>query len=614
MPYVRVLGFVTLFLAFIGGVASAGAAGITPPDQAFQFRAEWTDKGGVRVGWSIAPGHYLYRDRITASVAGRPVQIETEPGEPKDDPNFGPTEVYHASTMATVASGLLPNKGSLIVTYQGCAENVICYPPISKAIDLPSLLVSDAPEGTAAAASPDQVSDESEPAAVASPTAETSGIETESAALFGKGLISTLFAFLGFGILLSLTPCVFPMIPIMSGMLARSGGELSLGRSFVLSAAYVLAMAAAYGTLGIFAAWSGENLQAALQTPAAIVAMSLVFVVLSLSMFGLYELQLPQSWTSRLAETAGNKGSVGGSAALGFGSALIVGPCVTPPLAAALIYVAQTGQVLRGSLALFALGLGMGLPLVAFGMLGAKVLPRSGAWLARVKHIFGFIFIALAIWMLSRVMPVRLVAAIWGALFLAVGGYFFSALVFARSRRPSHFAAASIGALSIVYGGALLVGAGTATYEPLQPLAAVGLVTAPANATGEPDGLHTATNEFRIVTNGADLDRAIDLAQKQDRVVMVDFSADWCTECKLMERNVFSQEVVRRASRGMLLVRADLTHFDRDSKELMKRFGVVGPPTIVFLSPEGREIQEARIVGDVGVAGFLSKLAKAIRA
>ena len=176
------------------------------------------------------------------------------------------------------------------------------------------------------------------------------------------GLISTLLAFLGFGILLSLTPCVFPMIPIISGMLARSGGELSLGRSFVLSAAYVLAMAAAYGTLGVFAAWSGENLQAALQTPAAIIAMSLVFVALSLSMFGLYELQLPQSWTSRLAETAGNKGSVGGSAALGFGSALIVGPCVTPPLAAALVYVAQTGQVLRGSLALFALGLGMGLP------------------------------------------------------------------------------------------------------------------------------------------------------------------------------------------------------------------------------------------------------------
>jgi thiol:disulfide interchange protein DsbD len=474
-------------------------------------------------------------------------------------------------------------------------------------------LVGDAPEAGAATASSDQVSDESRPQVVASAAAAESGVETESAALFGKGLVSTLFAFLGFGILLSLTPCVFPMIPIMSGMLARSGGGLSLRRSFVLSATYVVAMAAAYGTLGIFVAWSGENLQAALQTPSAIVAMSLVFVALSLSMFGLYELQLPQSWTSRLAETAGNKGSIGGAAALGFGSALIVGPCVTPPLAAALIYVAQTGEVLRGSLALFALGLGMGLPLVAFGVLGAKVLPRSGGWLARVKHIFGFVFIALAIWMLSRILPIRLVAAAWGALFLAVGGYFMSAWIMAKPRRTSHAAAAAIGALSIAYGGALAAGASAAVYEPLQPLAAVGLVTAPANASDPSDGPHIATNDFRIVTNKAALDDAIDLARKQGRVLLVDFSADWCTECKLMERNVFSQEDVRRAFRGFLLVRADLTHFDADSKALMKRFGVVGPPTIVFLNPEGREIQEARIVGDVGVAGFLSKLAKAIR-
>src|SRR5262249_23376647 len=222
---------------------------------------------------------------------------------------------------------------------------------------------------------------------------------------------------------------------------------------FVLSAAYVLAMAAAYGTLGIFAAWSGENLQVALQTPTAIVAMSLVFVLLALSMFGLFELQLPQSWTAKLAETTGNKGSVGGAAALGFGSALIVGPCATPPLAAALVYVAQTGQVLRGSFALFALGLGMGLPLVAFGVLGARVLPRSGAWLTRIKHIFGFVFIALAVWMLSRVMPVRLMAAAWGVLFIAIGGYFVSALILAKPRRGRHVAVAAIAGGSLAYGG-----------------------------------------------------------------------------------------------------------------------------------------------------------------
>ncbi len=439
-------------------------------------------------------------------------------------------------------------------------------------------------------------------------TQETcSEIESESAALSGNSLSSMLFAFLGFGILLSLTPCVFPMIPIMSGMLARSGGALSLGRSFVLSASYVLAMAAAYGALGVFAAWSGENLQIVLQTPAATTAMSLVFAALALSMFGLYEIQLPQSWTLRLAENAGNKGSIGGAAALGFGSALIVGPCVTPPLAAALIYVAQTGLVIRGSLALFALGLGMGLPLVAFGVLGTRVLPRSGPWLTRVKHIFGFIFIALAIWMSSRVIPMQLVARAWGGLFLAVGGYFIAAVLMSRQRRLPHFAAATTGALAIVYGVTLAVGAGRSSYEPLRPLAAMGLVTSAANATVQADG-------FRTVTNEAALEDAIDLGRRQGRAVMIDFSAEWCTECKLMERNVFSQDAVRQELRGMLLVRADLTHFDQDSKNLMKRFAVVGPPTIVFLNPNGSEIQEARVVGDIGVAGFLSKLAKALRA
>ncbi|MCS3474170.1 protein-disulfide reductase DsbD [Bradyrhizobium elkanii] len=612
MPYVRILGFVTLLLGFVAGAALAGAA-ITPPDQAFRFHAEVADNGGVRVGWSILPGHYLYRDRIQASVNGRPVRIETIMGEPKDDPNFGPTEVYHASTTATVAADQLPDKGSLVVTYQGCAENVICYPPVSKTIDLPSLLVSDVPEGAAAAPASDQTADQLQVPAASTETT-TNGLEEESAALFGRGLISTTFAFLGFGILLSLTPCVFPMIPIISGMLARTEGELSLGRSFVLSSAYVLAMAMAYGCLGIFAAWSGENLQAVLQTPAAVLAMSLVFVALALSMFGLYELQLPQSWTTRLAQTSGNRGSVGGAATLGFGSALVVGPCVTPPLAAALIYVGQTGQVLHGSLALFALGLGMGLPLVAFGVLGAKVLPRSGAWLMRTKHIFGFVFLALAVWMLSRVLPVRLVAAASGALFLATGAYLAFTWAQAKPREGAHLAAAALGAVSVAYGGALVAGASVAVYEPLRPLAAIGLVTAPANATGSSEGLRFVANDFRIVTNGADLDYAIDVARKQGRTIMVDFSADWCTECKLMERNVFSQDVVRQAFRGFLLVRADLTHFDRDSKDLMKRFGVVGPPTIVFLSSEGREIQGARIVGDVGVAGFLSKLAKATRA
>lgn len=601
----RILGFLGFLLPLISG-APAGAAGIDPADQVFRVHAAWSDRGGVKLSWIIAPGHYLYRNRIAAVVNDRSVRIDSKPGEFKDDPNFGLAEIYRQSAEAVVALEPISAGDRLIVTYQGCAEDTLCYPPISKSVDLSTLLVDDAPERASDPSPATQVVEGQRKRAGAPDGATTIGIHSESAALLGHSLFSTLAAFVGFGILLSLTPCVFPMIPIMSGMLARSGGDLSTGRSFVLSAAYVLAMAAAYGTLGIFAAWSGENLQAALQTPVAVVAMSTVFALLALSMFGICELQLPQSWTSRFAAKAGNRGSVGGAVALGFGSALIVGPCVTPPLAAALVFVAQTGQVMRGSLALFALGLGMGLPLVAFGVLGANVLPRSGPWLARVKHIFGFIFIALSIWMISRVASAWLVIAAWGALVFAIGGYSIWSFVRASYRRLPEFAAVTIGTLAIVCGGALIVGAGTSADGLLRPFETVGLITYPANASAHKDG-------FRIATSEASLEDAIRTGRMQGRAIMVDFSAEWCVECKVMERDVFSQESVRQKLRGVLPVRADVTAFDRESKNLMKHFAVVGPPTIVFLNVDGTEIQEARIVGNIGVSGFLSKLETVLR-
>lgn len=601
----RILGVLGFSLLLVPG-APAGAAGIAPADQVFRVHAAWTDHGGVKLSWIIAPGHYLYRNRMAAVVKNRSVQIDTKPGEFKDDPNFGLTEIYRQSAEAVVALEATSAGNRLIVTYQGCAEDTLCYPPISKSVDLSTLSIDDAPERASDPSPATQLVKGQGQRAEAPDGATTIGIHSESAALLGRSLFSTLAAFLGFGIMLSLTPCVFPMIPIMSGMLARSGADLSTGRSFVLSAAYVLAMAAAYGTLGIFAALSGENLQAALQTPIAIVAMSTVFAVLALSTFGVFELQLPQSWTSRLAVKAGNRGSIGGAAALGFGSALIVGPCVTPPLAAALVFVAQTGQVMRGSFALFALGLGMGLPLVAFGVLGANVLPRSGPWLARVKHIFGFIFIALSIWMISRVASAWLAVAAWGALLFAIGGYSIWFFVRASCRRLSEFASVIVGALAIVSGGALMAGAGTGTDGVLRPFEAVGLITYPANASAHDD-------EFLVATSEANLENAMRAGRMQSKAIMVDFSAEWCAECKLMERNVFSQEAVRQKLRGVVPVRADVTAFDRESKNLMKRFAVVGPPTIVFLNGDGTEIQEARVVGNIDVSGFLTKLETVLR-
>lgn len=604
MPHTRSFRLIALMLSAMVWAVGAAAQGFKPPDQAFRFQVVRSGEGGVTVNWSIAPGHYLYRDRITAAVAGRALRLDTEPGEEKDDPTFGTTQIYRGAAEASIASALLPATGIFVVSYQGCAEDKICYPPVHKAIDVATLTFEEASDSAVKSAYPEP---SNAAAADAKPEASAAGAEAESATLSGDSLLSMVAAFFGFGILLSLTPCVFPMIPILSGMLARSGTNLSFGRSLALSLAYVNAMAAAYAALGVFAAWSGDNLQAVLQTPTAILGMSAVFVLLALSMFGFYELQLPQSWVSRLSGKAQSQGSVGGAAALGFTSALIVGPCVTPPLAAALVFVAQTGQVARGSAALFALGLGMGLPLVAFSVLGAKALPRSGPWLERVKHIFGFIFIGLAIWMLSRMISVRLTTAAWAVWFVVMGGYLTSMLIASKHRRILQLAAAALGVLAIGYGSALALAAGFASYAPLQPLAALGLVTSP-------DGQGDGADGFQVVTTEAHLNQAIERARAEGRTVMVDFAADWCTECKLMERNVFAREAVRRELRRFLLVRIDLTHFGEEGRTLMKRFAVVGPPAIIFLTPEGKEIQDVRVVGTVGVEGFLSKLAKALRA
>jgi thiol:disulfide interchange protein DsbD len=606
MSYVRMLGFVTLLLRLMAAAVPVLAATPMPADQAFQLRAQLDAEEGIELTWTIAPGYYLYRDKIVVTLDGQRIRIATDKGEPKDDLNFGMTEVYHASTIATVPAELLPETGRIIVTYQGCGENTICYPPIAKTVDLATLLIADAPENGAAAKSPSAAGSASESDLLTwgPPTADAAGTE---AGMLSGSLLTTMLAFLGFGLLLSFTPCVFPMIPILSGMLARADNRLSVMRSLILSAAYVVAMALAYGTLGIFVAWSGENLQTVLQTPLAVLAMSALFVALALSMFGLYELQLPHAWTARLAVSAGAKGSIGGAALFGFGSALIVGPCVTPPLAAALVFVAQTGEVARGSLALFALGLGMGLPLIAFGVLGARVLPRSGAWLSRVKHVFGFVFVGLAIWMASRVVPVALTATAFGAMFIAIGLYFDVPRLFEEPRwRSASLARAGGGVVALLYGCVLVIGVALSDYGPLQPLVSIGMVASSADA-GSADG-------FQVVSNEADLDRAIDLGRQQGRGIMVDFSADWCIECRLMERNIFSKEEVRQQLRGWLLIRADLTHYDLSSKSLMQRFAVVGPPTVVFLNPDGSEIKDARVVGDVGVDGFLDKVAKAWRA
>lgn len=591
------------FLLFTAMAASAQAQSPPAADKVFQLSVAHSADDALILNWVIAPGNYLYRDKISVtSQQGAPVKVSTPAGDMKDDPSFGETEIYHRQARATVSAESVGDLNKLVVSFQGCAEQGICYPPVTKTIDLKTLSIA---ELTARTSAPAQSNSNwiSDPALERPSASHADALEAQpKKSDLGGSFISMLVAFVGFGLLLAFTPCVFPMIPILSGMLAQSGEKLTARRGFMLSAAYAMAMALAYASLGVVVAWSGQNLQAALQTPLALGVMSAIFVVLALSMFGLFDLQLPQAWQSRLVGAGSRRaGSLGGAAIMGFGSALIVGPCVTPPLAAALVYVAQTGNAWRGASALFALGIGMGLPLLAFGTFGASILPRSGPWLAHVKHVFGFVFLGVAIWVISRVLPTWLVLVLWGMGLAGTGIYLTAPQLRARTRAQAWRKwPAFAGAASVGVGGLLIIFAVVGSFGLLGQITRI-----PAFATIT--AAHAA--KFETVATSQALDATIASARQNGRPVVLDFSAEWCVECKVMDRTVFSDAAVLARLHDFTLIRADATNYNEDTRSLMKRFGVVGPPTVVFLGArDSKEIAGARIVGPVDSTTFLKRL------
>ena len=590
-----VLGIVAM-LAF-QGVAPAAASPDTPlpADQAFTISASQGSEGLLRVEWDIADGYYLYRDRITArSPDGATLSVETSPGIAKDDPNFGLSEVYYDWATAIVSAG----SRSIEISYQGCQEDGICYAPERRLIDPVTLTIASPSPPTLA-----QAPWTTEPAAATRTGTEPQRFELAPdkglvQSLLGRGGVALMLGmFALFGFLLAFTPCVFPMYPILAGALARQGDRLTPSRGFTLSVAYVLGLASAFALLGAAAGWSGQNLQMVLQSSWTTVIIVAVFVALALSMFGLFELQLPSAWTSWIAGRAGGpQGSAGSAIVLGFSSALIVGPCVTAPLAGALLYIAQTGDTALGAAALFALGFGKGLPLLLLGAFGGRMLPRAGAWMEQVKRAFGFTFLGTAIWLATPLIPPGVDLALWAVLLIALASYALSA---ALSHGLAFAAVRALGSMSLIYGAILMIGAAAGASDPLKPLAVF--------ADRGPTSPTRTELAFASVASAADLQAKMNA---DGRPTLIYFTADWCVSCRSIERAVFPDESVRQALSGIRLLKADVTNFDAQDAELMKQLRVAGPPTILFFDGNAREVAETRLVGNVSADSLTRSAAR----
>lgn len=561
--------------------------GKAPPsaDRVFSLSVQRDVDGSLKLHWMIDDGNYLYRDSIVAKLDDVVLPLQTPAGEQKDDPNFGEVEVYHDALDVTLKA---PVNGNLAVTYRGCAEAGICYPPITKNIDLTSLAVTAAPSllGRSAEAAPNKATKPASP-------------DDATTALNGS-IFAMAAAFLGFGLLLAFTPCVFPMIPILSAMLAGSGTRLPALRGFALSGAYVTAMAAAYGLVGLAAGYSGANLQVMLQTPVALGISAAVFVALALSMFGVFNFAMPSGLTSKLSgKRAG--GSIAGAAVLGFGSALIVSPCVTPPLAAAVLYSVQSGDAWRGAVALFFLGLGMGLPLVAFGTLGPRFLPTSGIWLEQVKGVFGFVFLGVAVMLVARLLPATAAMALWGALALGLGVFVGAFDRLDRSSAWTGRLSKSLGLVAALYGAILIVGYAGGGTDPLRPLAFLASSRSP---------LPSASSTEARITSSEDFDRTVARLGESGGPILVSFTADWCTVCK-SNQAIMAEPTVSRLLAGIPVIVADMTVQSGGEQALMKRFGIIGPPTMFILDSRGMEKSGSRLVGPITAEEISKRLADA---
>ncbi len=567
------------------------------PDQAFAFSTEVISADTVRATWQIVADHYLYRDKFEFSVKqgdARVGDVELPKGKEKEDEFFGKIRVFEGEQTLTVDIPLQRTRGEageveLAFVYQGCAEKTgICYPPIRKS-------------ETVKLAATDQIAqaDDPESAAQAGEQQPMSEQDTIAASLETGGIL-VILTFFGFGLLLAFTPCVFPMIPILSSIIIGQGDKITTGRAFTMSTVYVLAMALTYTVAGVLAGMLGENLQAAFQNPWILGSFAAIFVLLSLSMFGFYELQMPASIQGKLSEVSNRQkgGSLTGVAVMGFLSALIVGPCVAAPLAGALIYIGQTGDAVLGGMALFALSLGMGLPLIAIGTSAGKLLPRAGGWMDAVKAIFGVLLLAVAIWMLERIIPDYVALWLWAALLIISGIYMKALEPLPADTSGWHRLWKGLGIILLVYGILLVIGASAGANDKFRPLHGV------FAGAGGGGAVQQQKLEFRMIKTVEDFEQELARASDAGKPVMLDFYADWCIYCKDYEKYVFTDPRVIQRLDNFVLLKADVTDNDDKDKALLRSFNLVAPPAILFFGPDGEERHGRRLVGAMNADQF----------
>ena len=585
--------------ALAGGLSSLGKNAflaedtednILPPDEAFKLSLKTIDEKTLHADFKIAPGHYLYRDRfkfelIPASAASTSAGLPE--GEPKNDPTFGVTEVFHQDVTAIItliAAGKLPADLKLQATYQGCSEKGLCYSPIKKILDIPltGMMTSAHAAGTESLFS--SANDE----------------DQATRLLQGGNLWLIVAGFFGFGLLLSLTPCMLPMIPILSSIVVGAKPRSKL-HSFGLSLCYVLGVALAYSLAGIAAGLSGQFLSAALQTPAVLLVTASIFILLALSMFGFYELKLPAAFEERMLRLSNRfkGGQALGVFLMGVVSALIVSPCVAAPLAGALLYIGQTHDVVLGGLGLFALSIGMGIPLLLIGTSAGSLLPKTGAWMNAVRNLFGVLLIGVAIWLITPLVSVSVQMGLWAALLIIPAIY-----MRAIDRLPENASGwarlwKGLGLILLLLGVIMLVGAVSGAKSPLQPLSGLRADSA-AN--------HQSVLAFQRVHNIAELEQQ--LASAKGKVVMLDFYADWCVACKEMEQFTFSDPRVQQNLRDAVLLQADVTRNNADDRALLQRFDLFGPPGIIFFDQAGQENRRVRVIGYQNADKFLASLSR----